>query len=826
MTTRYGQLSYTSFDTVGTAGGWQVKQTAGDITPDESHLLVSGIHTALEPVQPLPAYPTPDQVKALPRRLAYRRIDDDAAAYWHTVPAGLDSTGRPGNIFAHVLLDRDTRRAAPRPIELWRSARWLAPYGGQAVRDAVLPDDVPAPGGAVTAHSVVEFACDTTTWRLSTLCGLLDGVAAALDGGPPVVLGVDSIDTAAQWIGAVSFLMSPGTARRLNFSTFDRSTDLEHSLRAGLHLIAMPRADLGHVPHGVLVIDETETLSMGELGGQHHRTGGGQDIAVTAWSAMAQVALIDPESAAQLLTDIDEFAARVDDVGLAPALPMAIAVLNRDEWGDAVPEARLTVAAHATPSCAADPAVARIVDSETQRLVGATTADAWRATDSLANSASLIGDAARAVYLSRAIRDDRWLSQPGPIPVPAQRFSPGTVPDDVAADAAAVLSDVDARDPALLLRTVDLLAGTGLGDIVAQPVEQKIVPALLDPGHGRWLITDLHGQISRDTRLLVAAAILTYDGSQHIRLDPPLLKWLAEDVGAPTADQLSRAHPGDPVWTAAALRGLLAAESGAPQPQDRYLALWWLRMHDVPLPQCEYVFGGGPWDPAELLVATGDGPLPARLSADTLVGAADSAELRALADRVLGANTDDTAVACAAVRVYEPGEWITTGYLQSHYRAYTPYWDALLAELGPTGVHHDFAVRFVVLAALGVVIGAPEPESCAALLTDPNLAAEMSYHLESLVSSGAVDVDALIAAALVSADGASGARRVLQPLAARQAALREAAGLDGVVDKMAQLTGAGSDGDLRRLRKTATKLLSEWQVDANGVRTSRTHRSR
>ncbi|PQM44063.1 hypothetical protein C1Y40_05777 [Mycobacterium talmoniae] len=72
-------------------------------------------------------------------------------------------------------------------------------------------------------------------------------------------------------------------------------------------------------------------------------------------------------------------------------------------------------------------------------------------------------------------------------------------------------------------------------------------------------------------------------------------------------------------------------------------------------------------------------------------------------------------------------------------------------------MHHDFAVRFVVLAALGVVIGAPEPESCAALLTDPNLAAEMSYHLESLVSSGAVDVDALIAAALVSADGASGA---------------------------------------------------------------------
>ena len=78
----------------------------------------------------------------------------------------------------------------------------------------------------MTKDSVVAFALDTSTWRLATLFGLLDAVAAALDGGAPVVLGVESVDAAAQWIGLVSFLMSPGTAARLNFSTFDRADQL------------------------------------------------------------------------------------------------------------------------------------------------------------------------------------------------------------------------------------------------------------------------------------------------------------------------------------------------------------------------------------------------------------------------------------------------------------------------------------------------------------------------------------------------------------------------------------------------------------------------
>ncbi|EFG77657.1 hypothetical protein HMPREF0591_2466 [Mycobacterium parascrofulaceum ATCC BAA-614] len=359
MTPRYGQLSYTSFDAFGAFGGWQVKQTAGGITPDEARTLVSGIHIAVNySIDRLPSYPTPTQLKSVPRRLSYRRIDDDRAAYWHTAPAGLDSMGRPGNVFAHVLLDRDASQSErpSRPIELWRSAGWLTPYGARAVSAATLPAREPDAGGAVTPEGVVEFACDTETWRLNTLCGLLDAVAAAMTGGPAVVLGVDSPDAAAQWIGVVSFLMSPGTARRLSFSTFDRSSDVKRWPRLNHHLVGVPRtdlADLADVPRGALVIDEAEKLSVGEFHGENHRTARGQEIEVTAWSAMAQVAFLNSAWVLELLTDIDEISADSGDVGLPPALPMALSVSQR-YWGkDAVPEAESVIGDYGHPASAA-----------------------------------------------------------------------------------------------------------------------------------------------------------------------------------------------------------------------------------------------------------------------------------------------------------------------------------------------------------------------------------------------------------------------------------------------------------------------------------------
>lgn len=370
MSSRFGQLSYTSVDDAGNGGGWQVKQTSGGITGDEARFLVSCIQVALDPVEQLPPYPTQAQLRAAPRRLAYRRVSDTIAAYFHTAPAGSDATGRPGNVFAHVLLDRDAMQPGPsrRPIELWRSPGWLTPYGGAAVAGAMLPAEAPAAGDVVSPETVAGFACDADIWRLGTLCGLLDAAVATLDGAPAVVLAVDSCDTAAQWIATVSFLMSPGTARRMNFCIADRTFDLSYLLAAGHHLVTMPRTELTGVPAGVLVIDEAEAMYLGEMNGPDHRTADGQRIQATAWSSMAQVALVDSVSALQVLADIETFSLRIGDAGLPPALPMAIAVLNRLQWEDAAPEARSVVEDHITQVDSLDHLGAHLADDEMHRL--------------------------------------------------------------------------------------------------------------------------------------------------------------------------------------------------------------------------------------------------------------------------------------------------------------------------------------------------------------------------------------------------------------------------------------------------------------------------
>jgi len=113
MTQRFGQLSYTSFETAAHMGGWQVKETSSDLSPDEIRALTAGVRTVFHPAQPLPAYPTAEQLEQGPRRLAYGRLDRQRAGYWHTVPAGADSTGRPGNVFAHAVPTGPRESATP-----------------------------------------------------------------------------------------------------------------------------------------------------------------------------------------------------------------------------------------------------------------------------------------------------------------------------------------------------------------------------------------------------------------------------------------------------------------------------------------------------------------------------------------------------------------------------------------------------------------------------------------------------------------------------------------------------------------------------------------
>ncbi|WP_208301212.1 hypothetical protein [Mycobacterium sp. DL440] len=804
MTSRYGQLAYTSFDAVGTVGGWQLKETSGGLTPAETQVLMAGVHTVFRPVGQPPDFPTPEQLEQGPRRLAYRD-GPDGAGYWHTFPAGSDSTGRPGNVFAHVLLDRapDTHPRC-RAIQRWRSPHWLHPYGAAAVARAELPGDLPELGEAVTKDSVVAFALDTTTWRLATLFALLDAVAAALGGGPPVVLGVQSPDAAAQWIGLVSFLMSPGTAARLSFSTFDRAEQI--ALHGGQVLSAVPIEDLPAVEPGLVVISESETVSLGELGGDPHRTAGGHRIEVTRWSVMAQVVLLDVASARGVLDDIDTLSSQVRDDGLHPAWPIAMAVAGHPEFADAQAEAHEVIAAHSPAGALVGSEAAHIIADVLAAVVGVTTADAWRARHELPDGAG--ATYADATYFARAIVDDAWMAQDGPIPLGPRMFHGKPTPSSLRVAIGPALDRGRQQGADRLLRVVDLLLRAGVVDDRLQAaLVADVVPGLADPG--------VRGLISTADRLSLGVWLLGEGDTDGSAIGDDLLDWLAEAGPVPEPAELARAQPWDAVWIRAALRGLRSRRRGARQPGDAGAQLWWLRVTDPE--NFEAAASASVWNPSDLLLAVGAAPLPGRAAVRTLVGAADSAVLQQLAGKVIDDNDDGdgVVVACAAVRHIEPRDWLQQRYLHTHQGSYAPLWDQVLAEVEPESVHKDFSVRLLAFALLGVLAGQPYPQACNALAAETGCGTQAVDRVLPLVDGGLLAPVTVVAISLLRTAAAESAAYVLDPvdelagvLAGKLAATMGGADAESVVVLMAQLSGDSSEGTMRGYRKMVNRLLT------------------
>ncbi|MGV9797679.1 GAP1-N2 domain-containing protein [Mycobacterium sp. NPDC003449] len=801
MTGRFGQLAYTSFDAVGSAGGWQVKETSGELTPDETQLLIAGVRTVFRTVQPTLDYPTPEQLERGPRRLAYQRVEGGGAGLWHTFPAGSDSTGRPGNVFAHALLDRaPDLLPRSRAIEWWRSEHWLRPYGAAAVSRAGLPLTAPAPGSAVTRDSVIQFVLDPDAWRLATLFGLLDAVAAALAGGPRVVLGTESADSAAQWIGVVSFLMSPGTAAQLSFSTFDRADQL--SPQSEHVLSAVPTADLDAVPAGMVTLGESETLSLGELGGEPHRTVRGDCVQATAWSAMAQVALLDGVSARRVLDDIDTVATQVRDDGLHPAWPLAMAVVGHEEFADAQPEAHDVITRHSPAGVAVGSVAAFTIADVLAAAVGATTAEAWRAVQELpAGPAAAHAD---ATYLSRAIADPDWLAQDGPIPLGPRPFHGKPTPRSVHAAIGSVLAGSHA--PERLLRIADLLTRSGIDDDrLPAALVDGVVPHLADDG--------LRRRIDAESRLMLGAALLRGDTEgRHIGDD--LLDWLVADTPQAQSAALAQALPWDPVWTGAALRGVRTGRRGPLDAGDRGAQLWWVRMSGAE--RFEGFAAAQVWDPVDLLLAAGDGTLPGTSALRTLIGAPDSAAMSQLAAKVIDGNGDSSAVACAAVRHIEPWDWMLQRYVQTHQPAYIPFWDDALAAVEPGGVHADFAVRLLTFGLLGVLAGQPYPHACEELAADAGPGDQAVARVLPMVDGRQIEPRMVAAISLLRAASAEATHLPLGAVDTMVAALAERVAvtmpddeneIDGVTVLMAQMSGDSSEGALRGYRRMVSRLL-------------------
>lgn len=346
-TGRYAQLLYSSFDDgSGVGGGWQIKDELGGLTAAERDALTARVVTKFDVDPPLPEYPTTDQIASRPARLAYAALSPTGAGYWHTVAAGADATGRPGNVMAHLLLDRDVRMPSDlRPIQMWQSLDWRRPYGAAEVLATTLAADTwPAPNREIDACASVRFLIGSDVDRQGVFRVLLDAVYSAMSGGPKIVLVTSNPESGPKWLAAVSFFMSPGTARRLGWATFDRAEQAVIDLARGVDVVVVPRESAADLGQGEwVIIDEDDEPTVRELGAAH--TTKHAQILVTPWSTLTEGVLGDDEATAiELLARQDVIAAEVGDHDLSPLWPLAVAVLGSDELQEFHADARRAVA--------------------------------------------------------------------------------------------------------------------------------------------------------------------------------------------------------------------------------------------------------------------------------------------------------------------------------------------------------------------------------------------------------------------------------------------------------------------------------------------------
>ncbi|SDS76316.1 GAP1-N2 domain-containing protein [Microlunatus soli] len=603
---RYAELTYSSFDDGVSGGGWQVKQVRGRLSDPERDALRAQLSTYLDTGVELPRFPTPEQIAGFPRRLVYAPASGFAAggpaadgsavgrpaagacAWWHTAPAGVDASGRPGNVFSQVVLDR--RPSTPpvfRPIDLWRSPSWLTPYGPEQVAAAELAPGLPGPGTGVDLDALIDF-CFADFDKIAVLGPLLDACAAAVVGGPPVILGVLNPERSAQWIAAVSRLTAPLISRTIYFSTLERAPGLAEALQRGLRLICIPSADVAEVDHArrslgtpTVLLVEDEFPELGDLGGPDesahpHRTGHGDRIAVTAWSVLARVVLEaeSPDQARTVLARIDpivEQVAAVTGTGRSPGYsadwPLAMAVAEAGElFVEAQPEAARVIGRNSPADLEQLPDLYRPAAAVIATQCGTTTRDAWRQWRS-----TVVGSAVRSSadhdpvhdhgavhdhgsgadrdqdngypigsvlifdsYLRRAIVDDDWLIRADGVPLPEP---PPSVDRDRLAGLVdqrlRELLDLPSPDPLLVARLADLLVRTGLADDPTTARLSHLADVALTPrltGAGAAELVGRIGPLAEQTleRVIRPGLVIEPPAASALgrTLSPIVLDWL------------------------------------------------------------------------------------------------------------------------------------------------------------------------------------------------------------------------------------------------------------------------------------------------------------
>lgn len=330
----WAQLTYTSADSVtGAKGGWGVKERSPAATDLMISEMLKGVSTRIVEVNPTSNFPSDEDLRTRPRRLLFRLVDG-VPTMWHAATAGPDATGRPGNVYTHaaMMLSSD---ASLRPIQYWRTASWLTPFGAAAVTEAKLADL--RPGTVITRQSTLAFIDHGE--REYTVEWLLAAVTYAVNRGQTLVLASGSDDEAAGWIGVISFLTAPALARRISWVTYDRAGDVEATAQRGINVICVPRDDLPALlesrPVDSLILDPDWVLDVPGDNKMWVANDGQTFPADSDWAgAFLDLIALQPAQRMRVLTETDGIAASLEPSELAALpfhWPLAMALLSDGE---------------------------------------------------------------------------------------------------------------------------------------------------------------------------------------------------------------------------------------------------------------------------------------------------------------------------------------------------------------------------------------------------------------------------------------------------------------------------------------------------------------
>ncbi|MDT4994071.1 MAG: hypothetical protein QOH97_3963 [Actinoplanes sp.] len=375
--TRFVHLTYASLASeADMVGGWQFKQDSGS-TPAEREWTLPDVPTTQDLPEPLSRYPGPDELAAIPRRMAFIAGDDMLPAFLvHSVAAGPDATRRPGNVFSQVLLDRDLTdelagEKPVRPIEYWRSPMWLTPYGHDAVRSAHVDEDLPPQlgGGVVRDRIIASFKEDPAS--ANRITELLDATDAALAGRTKVVLIVGDPDDAARWIGILSFLASPPTAARLTFSTYERTAELlTNGARAMLS--AVLTADFfDPVANHPAIAAGQDRLVFFDLSSDPQVVRYGPEQSQSDWSELI-VELFDETAATivERLQMMDAISRDYPEAAASPCWPLAVAMARTESADEALQVVGAAILRHTPATIDLDPDLALTARTLLARFAG------------------------------------------------------------------------------------------------------------------------------------------------------------------------------------------------------------------------------------------------------------------------------------------------------------------------------------------------------------------------------------------------------------------------------------------------------------------------